>query len=133
MYIYIYIYTYILCIYICTYIYTYVYACAWRYYISMVCIHTYKYTISNADTFLISKWIYIISLFTLREKCPYSELSWSTFSRIRTEYGEILTIRVNLFWKISSKKVIPSFNFLIPMSTNNDIEKLKLCFTLLWQ
>ena len=25
----------------------------------------------------------------LREKCPYSELLWSTFSRIRTEYGEI--------------------------------------------
>ena len=29
---------------------------------------------------------------TLREKCPYSELFWSTFSRIRTEYGEILRI-----------------------------------------
>ena len=25
---------------------------------------------------------------SLREKCPYSELSWSVFSRIRTEYGE---------------------------------------------
>ena len=24
---------------------------------------------------------------TLREKCPYSELFWSTFSRIRTEYS----------------------------------------------
>ena len=29
---------------------------------------------------------------SLREKCPYSELSWSVFSRIRTEYGEILRI-----------------------------------------
>ena len=29
---------------------------------------------------------------TLREKCPYSELFWSTLSRIRTEYGEILRI-----------------------------------------
>ena len=28
----------------------------------------------------------------LREKCPYSELFWSLFSRIRTEYGEILRI-----------------------------------------
>ena len=27
---------------------------------------------------------------TLRKKCPYSELFWSVFSRIRTEYGEIL-------------------------------------------
>ena len=27
---------------------------------------------------------------TLREKCPYSEFFWSVFSRIRTEYDEIL-------------------------------------------
>ena len=27
-----------------------------------------------------------------REKCPYSKLFWSAFSRIRTEYGEILRI-----------------------------------------
>ena len=26
----------------------------------------------------------------LREKCPYSEFFWSIFSRIWTEYGEIL-------------------------------------------
>ena len=26
----------------------------------------------------------------MREKCPYSEFFWSVFSRIRTEYGEIL-------------------------------------------
>ena len=25
----------------------------------------------------------------LRKKCPYSELFWSAFFRIRTEYGEI--------------------------------------------
>ena len=28
----------------------------------------------------------------LIEKCPYSELFWSAFSRIWTEYGEILRI-----------------------------------------
>ena len=28
----------------------------------------------------------------LRKKCPYSELLWSAFSRIRTECGEILRI-----------------------------------------
>ena len=28
----------------------------------------------------------------LREKCPYSELFWSVFSNIRTEYGEIRSI-----------------------------------------
>ena len=29
---------------------------------------------------------------SMREKCLYSELFWSAFSRIRTEYGEILRI-----------------------------------------
>ena len=29
---------------------------------------------------------------TLREKCLYSEFFWLLFSRIRTEYGEILCI-----------------------------------------
>ena len=33
---------------------------------------------------------------TLRKKCPYSELFWSVFSRIRTEYGEILRISLYL-------------------------------------
>ena len=28
----------------------------------------------------------------LREECPYSELFWSVFSLIRTEYGEILLV-----------------------------------------
>ena len=26
--------------------------------------------------------------FTLREKCPYSELFWSVFCSIRTQYGD---------------------------------------------
>ena len=29
---------------------------------------------------------------SVRENCVYSELFWSAFSRIRTEYGEILRI-----------------------------------------
>ena len=29
---------------------------------------------------------------SLRGKCPYSELFWSVFPRIQTEYGEILRI-----------------------------------------
>ena len=29
---------------------------------------------------------------SLRKKCPYSELFWFVFSRIRTEYGEIRSI-----------------------------------------
>ena len=36
-----------------------------------------------------SVYLYI----TLRKKCPYSELFWSAFSRIRTEYGVSLRIQ----------------------------------------
>ena len=31
-------------------------------------------------------------LYTLREKCPYSELLWPVFSCFRKEYGKILCI-----------------------------------------
>ena len=36
-------------------------------------------------------WI-MVSIATLPEKCPYSELFWSAFSRIWTEYGEIRSV-----------------------------------------
>ena len=36
------------------------------------------------------KMYHKIQRVTLREKCPYSELFWSVFSRIRTEYEKIL-------------------------------------------
>ena len=35
-------------------------------------------------------------IITLREKCLYSELLWSTFFRIRTEYGEMRSIRARI-------------------------------------
>ena len=38
------------------------------------------------------------SLTPLREKCPYWELFWSTFSRIQTEYWEILRISPYSVW-----------------------------------
>ena len=34
----------------------------------------------------------------VREKCPYSELFWSAFSRVQTEYGEILRISPQSVW-----------------------------------
>ena len=34
----------------------------------------------------------ILNYFTLQKKCPYSELFWSVFSRIWTEYGETRSI-----------------------------------------
>ena len=40
----------------------------------------------------IDKYFPHFSNFSLREKCPYLELFWSVFSRIRTKYGEIRNI-----------------------------------------
>ena len=34
----------------------------------------------------------------MRDKYPYSELFWSTFSHIRTEYGEKRSISTYLAW-----------------------------------
>ena len=35
---------------------------------------------------------------TEREKCPYSEFSWSIFSSTRTVYGEIKSIYPYFVW-----------------------------------
>ena len=37
-------------------------------------------------------------LFALRQKCLYSELFWTVFPRIRTEYGEIFRISQYSLW-----------------------------------
>ena len=37
--------------------------------------------------------LFSLQLPSLREKCPYSELFWSAFSRIRTEYSVSLRIQ----------------------------------------
>ena len=36
----------------------------------------------------------LFSQVPLRKKCTHSELLWSVFSRIRTEYGDIQTLRI---------------------------------------
>ena len=45
-----------------------------------------------------------LSFLPLREKCPYSQFFWSVFSRIRTEYGEILVygVVVTLYYSINT-------------------------------
>ena len=50
--------------------------------------------------------------YTLRKKCLYSELFWSAFFRIRTEYGEILRADQNnseygLFYAVTILVVSP--------------------------
>ena len=44
----------------------------------------------------------------LRKKCPYLELFWSVFSRIRTEYGEIRTLRIQSEWGKIWTRITPN-------------------------
>ena len=43
----------------------------------------------------------------MHEKCPYSQLFWSSFSRIRTEYGEIRSISPHSvrMWQITDQNI----------------------------
>ena len=47
-----------------------------------------------ADVFPLDLLIFAVSAYdTLRKMCPYSELFWFAFSRVRTEHGEIRSMR----------------------------------------
>ena len=43
----------------------------------------------------------IVITLPLREKCPYSELFWFVFSRIRTEYRQIRSISLHRYFSDS--------------------------------
>ena len=53
---------------------------------------------------------------SLREKCLYSELFWSVFCRIPTEYGpeklKIRTLQAVIYAKISSRRLLFSATLL---------------------
>ena len=61
------------------------------------------------------------------KKCPYSELFWSVFPRIRTEYGEIRTISMYSvqMWENTDQNNSEYGHFLGSAWTLNDI--LKIC------
>ena len=59
--------------------------------------HLAKEAFSLKFIFLFSSIIFYFPWYVLRKKCPYLEIFWSIFSRIRTEYGEI--------WSISPQSV----------------------------
>ena len=57
------------------------------------------FSITKMFVQVFSRAWYVMCMFTrvtLHKKCPYSELFWSVFSRIRTEYGEIRSISLYL-------------------------------------
>ena len=62
---------------------------------------------------IILKWddkIRNLIKYTLPEKCPYSEFFWPVFSRIRTEYGARVSVRIQSeCGKIRTRK-IPNSN-----------------------
>ena len=63
---------------------------------------------------------------TLREKYLYSELFWSTFSRIWTEYGEIRGISVQIRGHADQNNseyghVLRSDNFLFTVALKREI------------
>ena len=83
-------------------------------------------------TLCISLTAYIEWYISLCEKCPYSELFWSVFSRIRTEYGEMRSIspysRIQYeFGKIRTT-ITPNTDTFYAMSTPLPI-LLKLIFS----
>ena len=72
-------------------------------------------------------WSITISL-TLREKCPYSELFWSAFSRIRTR----ITPNTDNFLRsvnvVRKNKVVALYFWNLPLSTYaKTSEKLRKC------
>ena len=60
-------------------------------YLTWFCISLWKWYVARKSKIMVMI-NYINLRFTLRKKSPYSKLFWSSFSRIRTEYGEILRI-----------------------------------------
>ena len=61
-------------------------------------LHQLKHYQRFSGVFRVTEWE------PLRKKCPYLELFWSAFSRIRSEYGEIRSwlwkLKDLLFWTI---------------------------------
>ena len=53
-----------------------------------------SYIVDPFDHDIYVEWRYnYVQSISLRKKCSYWELFWSAFFRIRTEYGEIRSIR----------------------------------------
>ena len=51
---------------------------------------------------------------SLRKKCPYSELFWPPFSRIQTDYGEILSLSSSLSpYSIQMRENVDQNNFAV--------------------
>ena len=48
----------------------------------------------SLQAFKTSASLWVSWKYSVRKKCPYSELFWSIFSRIRTEYGYSVSLRI---------------------------------------
>ena len=69
---------------------------------------------------IVVQTLYPITMFKLfkktavREKCPYLELLWSAFSRIQTEYKEML------------RRLLRKSPYLVQIQENMDQKKLRI-------
>ena len=75
----------------------------------------------NEQTINMVKGKHIVYL-VLRKKCPYSELFWSAYSRIRTEYGEIL--RISPYSVRMRTRITPNTDTFYAMLTFVEIAKV---------
>ena len=89
---------------------------------------------------LLSTFSYALSCLsshTQRKKYPYSELFWSAFSRIRTEYGEILRISpYSVRMRENADRITPNtsnFHTVIVCSIRNSTTPWLIILTLHFQ
>ena len=64
------------------------------------------------------------------EKCPYSELFWSAFSRIRTEYGKIhskygVSLRIQSECGKMRTRITPNTDTFCPMIWMNSLQNIQ--------
>ena len=86
---------------------------------SSECKYFYELTISLIILILIfSKHHCLFLWLGLREKCPYSELLWSAFSRIRTQYGEVRSIP----YSVQMRESADQNNSKLPLFIRKDLE-----------
>ena len=55
----------------------------------------YNFSSVSENCVRLKAYFLVTYCYSLREKCPYSQLFWSAFSRSRTEYGEIAYIVID--------------------------------------
>ena len=62
----------------------------------------------SLQAFKTSASLWVSWKYSVRKKCPYSELFWSAFSRIRTEYGYSVSLCILSEWGKIRTRITPN-------------------------